>query len=143
MASKFRNLIASKVHPQVMASGSVNQGSNPPSSLQDLEAKMRLVATGQSQSETAISNKPPTSLGNRTVYVENRLLNNQRCQADKNMHGMKNYPVVDQNHLDPHRRLIFQESNWGVGRVGNCPPSFWKNRRRCRPVAARRIMPHY
>ena len=45
MASKFRNLIASKVRQQMMASGSLNQGSNTPPSLQDLEVKMRLVAS--------------------------------------------------------------------------------------------------
>ena len=45
MASKFRNLIASEVRQQMMTSGSLNQGSNPPPSLQDLEVKMRLLAS--------------------------------------------------------------------------------------------------
>ena len=45
MASKFRNLIASKIRRQIMASGSLNQGSNPPPSLQDLEVKMRLAVS--------------------------------------------------------------------------------------------------
>ena len=45
MASKFRNLIASKIRRQIMASGSLKQGSNPPPSLQDLEVKMRLAVS--------------------------------------------------------------------------------------------------
>ena len=36
-----------------------------------------------------------------------------------------------------------QGRNWRVGRVGNCPPSFWQNRRSRQPAAARHNMPHY
>ena len=36
-----------------------------------------------------------------------------------------------------------QGRNWRVGRVGNCPPSFWQNRRSHRPAAARHITLHY
>ena len=40
-------------------------------------------------------------------------------------------------------QLMTQGRNWWVGRMGNCPPSFWQNRRSRRPAAARHIMPHY
>ena len=45
MVSKFRNLIASKVRQQMMASGCLNQGSKLPQSLHDLKVKMRLEAS--------------------------------------------------------------------------------------------------
>ena len=35
-----------------------------------------------------------------------------------------------------------QGRKWRLGRVGNCPPRFWQNRRRCRELAAART-PHY
>ena len=36
-----------------------------------------------------------------------------------------------------------QGQNCRVGRVGDCPPSFWQNRRSRRPAAARHNTPHY
>ena len=68
MASKFRNLIASKVRQQMMASGSLNQGSNTPPSLQDLEVKMRLVASPNPRLPFRINLQFPWETKQHTVY---------------------------------------------------------------------------